>query len=261
MTPSSSGCRSASSDGARELRQLVEKQDAAMGERHLAEPRSCAAADDRGRRRRVVRRAKRWRPEEPAAGRKHAGDGMDPSHLERRVGFERRQDARETTCEHGLADPGRACEEQVVAAGRRDLERPPSALLSASRPRDREAGLRAARRVRAGTARRSRSPLKYATASARCRKGTGSTPASATSASAIPRRRPRARAPRFALPLPPRAPPEPVAVARRARARRRPRAPRAPPAGAAGTPPGRRARSAGRTPIPPSGGRPARGSP
>src|SRR3989442_13354240 len=47
-----------------ELRQLVQEQDAAMGERRLAGPRPAAAADDRDRGGAVVRRPERGRGDE-----------------------------------------------------------------------------------------------------------------------------------------------------------------------------------------------------
>ena len=59
--PSSSGWRSASS-AARELAELVEEQHAVVGERHLAGARRRAAADQPGRRDRVVRGAERPPP-------------------------------------------------------------------------------------------------------------------------------------------------------------------------------------------------------
>jgi len=48
-------------DGALELGELVEQQDAAMRERRFAGPGPGTAADDRGRRGAVVRRAERRR--------------------------------------------------------------------------------------------------------------------------------------------------------------------------------------------------------
>ena len=59
-------------------------------------------------------------------------DGVDPRHLERLVPGQRRQDAREAPPEHRLAGSRRPGEENVVLAGRGELERPPPPLLPAN---------------------------------------------------------------------------------------------------------------------------------
>ena len=124
------------------LRQLVEEQDAPVREARLAWSRPRPAADDRRRRRRVMRRAERRLLDQRSIDREHAGDGVDPRHLERLRVPERRQDPRESSREHRLPRPRRACEEEVVPARGRDLERPPRALLA---PHGREVGLSADR--------------------------------------------------------------------------------------------------------------------
>src|SRR5207253_1644787 len=64
--------------GARELRELVEEQDASVGERDLTRTRyRGSAANEAGWCRRVVRRAKRARRLESASD-VEARDGMDP---------------------------------------------------------------------------------------------------------------------------------------------------------------------------------------
>ena len=104
-----------------ELGELVEKQDAVMGERRLAGPRRRSAAHQPGRRDRVVRRAERPRVHE--AGGVQPRDAVDPRHLDRLGPAHRRQDRRDPPREHRLAGPRRALEQQVVAAGGGDLER------------------------------------------------------------------------------------------------------------------------------------------
>jgi hypothetical protein len=54
---------------------------------------------------------------------------VDRRHLERRLVVERRQDRGKSLREHRLARTGRAKQEQVMAAGRSDLDRPPAVGL------------------------------------------------------------------------------------------------------------------------------------
>ena len=65
------------------------------------------------------------------------GDRVDPRHLERGRGLERRQDAGQPAREHRLPRSGRAAEEEVVAAGGRELERAPSLVPGRARRRGR----------------------------------------------------------------------------------------------------------------------------
>ena len=129
-----------------------------MREARLAWSRPRPAADDRRRRRRVMRRAERRLLDQRSIDREHAGDGVDPRHLERLRVPERRQDPRESSREHRLPRPRRAGEEQVVPAAaaissaRRARSWPRTASevgLSADRPA-------AARSARAGAVPRSR---------------------------------------------------------------------------------------------------------
>ena len=109
----------------RELAELVEEQDAAVGEGDLpGTGPDGAAADERGRARGVVRGAERAGDGE-AIGRPATGDGGDAGDLDGFVGVERGQDRGESAGEHRLAAAGRTGEEQVVGAGGRDLEREP----------------------------------------------------------------------------------------------------------------------------------------
>ena len=108
---------------ARELRQLVEQQDAAVRERDLAGPRARSASDHRGSRRAVVRRAKRRDGDERPFRGKQPRHGVDARHLQRLLAHERRQDPWQPPREHRLARSRWPLQEQVVGAGRRDLER------------------------------------------------------------------------------------------------------------------------------------------
>ena len=65
------------------------------------------------------------------SGDEHAGDRVDPHHLERLARLERRQDRRQPASEHRLARSGRAGEQKVVTAGGGELERAAGALLAA----------------------------------------------------------------------------------------------------------------------------------
>ena len=169
--------------GTLELRELVEQQHAAMREARLTRAQPRSAADDRRRRRAVVRRAKRRvadqrmvrdrraprpsgcaSPRAPAPPRAAAGSpaaaaraSSCPFPAARRAGGcdDRPRRARA----HGGRAPGRA-RRRGRAAGRRGLPLP-----------TRNSG-------------GSSSPRRYATASARWRTPIGSTPASAASAQA-----------------------------------------------------------------------------
>ena len=112
------------------LGELVEKEHSTMREARLAGAQVRAAADDRGGRRAVVRRAERRPRDERLLAVDQPGDRVDPCHLERRLGVERRQDPRQPAGKHRLSRPGRPAEEDVVAARGRELERATSALTS-----------------------------------------------------------------------------------------------------------------------------------
>ena len=152
--------------------------------------------------------------------REQARDRVDARHLERLVGVERRQDARQPAGEHRLAGARRPGEQQVVAAGGRDLERAPRPLLPAhvARGRARPARRVAVRRARYGGG--SRSPRRYATASARCRDRHGLDAGERGLGAPTRRRRRGARARPAARPPPRRARRGPGGGGRRARARR-----------------------------------------
>src|SRR5262249_12246165 len=67
----------------RELRQLVEQEDAPVRERDLAGSWAWPSTDDRRRRRAVVRRSERRLGDERTLRRKEADDRVDARHLQR----------------------------------------------------------------------------------------------------------------------------------------------------------------------------------
>jgi len=60
------------------------------------------------------------------------GDRVDPGHLERRVGLQRREDPRQPAREHRLSRPGRPAEKDVVSARSGELEGAARAFLAAN---------------------------------------------------------------------------------------------------------------------------------
>src|SRR5216683_7785814 len=86
------------------------------------EPRS--TADEPGHRDAVVGGAERTRPIERATWYEVAEQAPDLGHLERLGQLERRQDSGQAAGEHGLAGAGRSAQQQMVAAGGGDLDRP-----------------------------------------------------------------------------------------------------------------------------------------
>ena len=231
---------------ATELGQLVEEQHAVVGEAQLARAHVRAASDQRGGRRRVVRRAERPPGHEPAAGRQDAGHRLQPRDLERLVLDQRRQDAGQARA------PASTCPRR---AGR------PSAGCGRRRPRSRAPAARAAGRARRpGRGWRSRRAAAAARASAAPRRCAGRrrrAPARGRGSvrprrPAPPRRTTRARrgAPPArcgALPRRPRGRPPPGARCRRGRARRTPPPHAAPHAAGRRRRRGWRARSPGRS--------------
>ena len=111
-------------DVAAVLRQLVEKQHAAMRERNLARPQPPASADHGRRGGAMVRRAKR-RPSPLGHGRQRTDERMHHRAFERRVVVEWRQEPGQALRQHALARAGRADEEQAVSSGGGNLERAP----------------------------------------------------------------------------------------------------------------------------------------
>jgi hypothetical protein len=118
--------------GGRELAELVEEQDTARGEAELAgSHRGAASTDERDHGRRVVRGPERWPGDGPTTGQRDAGRRVHPRRVAGVGAAERRQQAGQPTGQHGLARSGWPEQQQVVAAGRRDLERLPGPTLAA----------------------------------------------------------------------------------------------------------------------------------
>jgi hypothetical protein len=113
---------------AAEFGQFVQEQDAVVGQGDLAGLGAQAAAGQGGHACGVMGRAER-----PGAGQGAAGDqpghGMDKRGFQQLRGRQGREQPREALGEHGFARSGRADVEQVVTAGRGDLQGPFGALL------------------------------------------------------------------------------------------------------------------------------------
>jgi hypothetical protein len=111
------------------FRQFIQKQHAIVRQRHLARLGPVAAAGQGRHRGRVM-----WRPERPLARQPTSLDqpGHRPDHggLQQLARRQRRQQARQTLGQHRLARAGRADEQQIVPACRRDLERALGAFLT-----------------------------------------------------------------------------------------------------------------------------------
>ena len=108
--------------GARELRQLVEEEDAVVGEARLAGRRRHAAADQPRARDRVMRRPERP-PGDQRLAAEQARDAVHSRRLQRLLERRRRQDRGHAAREHRLAAAGRPDHQHVMTAGRRHLER------------------------------------------------------------------------------------------------------------------------------------------
>ena len=99
--------------GPPELRKLVEEEYAMVREAHLARPRPVASTHEAHLAHRVVRGAEGASARE-APGREEACHAVDGRDLERLVGGQRRQEARQAAREHRLARAGRADHQEVV---------------------------------------------------------------------------------------------------------------------------------------------------
>ncbi len=112
-----------------ELRQLVEKEHAEMGERDFARARPRAAADESRHARRMMRGAERARPADAPAG-EIAGEAPDHADFEHLGRLERRQDRGHPPGKHRFAGARWPDHEEMVASGGGDLERALRGLLS-----------------------------------------------------------------------------------------------------------------------------------
>jgi hypothetical protein len=109
-------------DGLAELRELIEKQDAAMAQGDLAGAHLPSAADEPRVRDGVMRRAEGPSPDERRVRRQEPADAVDLRDLQRVLRAHRRQDRRHGAGEERLAAAGRTGHEHVVAAGGSDLQ-------------------------------------------------------------------------------------------------------------------------------------------
>ena len=160
-----------------ELGELVQQQHAAMRQARLARAAGrCRRRRSRPSRRSGAGRGRAATTTERVLARKQPDHRVDTRHLERLLVAERRQDPRQPAREHRLARAGRTGQEQVVAPGGGDLERPAPRRCPFTSARSGHEVRRADRYRGAATGSGSHSPRMYATASARWRTGTGSTP-------------------------------------------------------------------------------------
>ena len=83
--------------------QLVEEEQAVVGQRDLAGARHDAAADEAGVGDGVVRRAEGPLRDQAGAGIEHAGDGVNLGGFERFLEGERGQDGGQALGQHGFA--------------------------------------------------------------------------------------------------------------------------------------------------------------
>ena len=101
-----------------------------MRQRHLARPRPLAAAGQRRLAGAVVRLAVRRALHQPAAL-QHPGDAVDHADLQRLARQQVGQQSGQPDRQHRLAGPGRADQQQVVATGGGNLQRPLGGLHAA----------------------------------------------------------------------------------------------------------------------------------
>ena len=120
--------------GPRELRKLVEKQDAAVREAGFPGARARAATDDRRGRRTVVRRSKRRHRQERALGPQETGHRMDPGDLERLRSRERRQDPGNRRASIVFPVPGGPARRRLCLLQRRSRARGALAPVRGRRP-------------------------------------------------------------------------------------------------------------------------------
>jgi hypothetical protein len=114
------------------LGELVEEEDAVVGEGDFAGAGNGAAADEARVGDGVVRGAERPLGNESGFGVEDTGDGVDLGGLEGFVESEGREDRGETAGEHGFAGAGRADHQNVVTTGGGDLEGALGGLLAAN---------------------------------------------------------------------------------------------------------------------------------
>ena len=118
-------------DGVAELRQLVQKQHAAVAQSDFARAQHPPAADHPGVGYGVMRRAKGALGNQRAVRRQVAADAVNLGRLQRLVGRHIGQDAGQGARQQGFAGAGRAAEQDVVKAGGGHFQRPFGVVLPA----------------------------------------------------------------------------------------------------------------------------------
>ena len=123
-----------------ELRQLIQEEDAVVGEADLPGAHERPAARESGDGGAVVRGAEGAAGQEGVAAVQLSGDGPDGAALQGLRAGELRQDGGQAPGQHGLARTGRADEEHVVPSGGGDLQGPLGVLLAHDIPEVRQGG-------------------------------------------------------------------------------------------------------------------------
>ena len=113
-----------------ELRQLVQKQNAVVGQGDLSGTGNASAAGQRHRRGGVVGTAEGPGVHQRISGVGHARHGINFGGLQRLFTGHIRQNGGQAAGQHGLARAGRADQQYIVAAGGGDLQRALHVLLS-----------------------------------------------------------------------------------------------------------------------------------
>ena len=111
------------------FRQLIQEQNAQMGQRHLAGSCFVAAADQRGQRGRMVRVAVGPFADQATAV-EQTGQAVDHTGFQSFGGVQGRQQARQTGRQHRFTGTGGAHHEQVMATGGGYLQGPLGAFLA-----------------------------------------------------------------------------------------------------------------------------------
>src|SRR5664279_1819101 len=113
-----------------ELRRIIQEQHAAVGEADAAGPDvRRTTTDHRGQRRRVVRVDERGPGDQRSVLRQRPGHRVHRGHLQRLLGFQRRQHAGQPGRQHRLAGARRPDHRQVMPACGRDLQGQPGLRL------------------------------------------------------------------------------------------------------------------------------------
>jgi len=108
--------------GSLELGELIEKQDAVMGEAYFPGRGNSGAAEETDVGDGVMRRTEWSRRDKRLLAIQHPGNAVDLRALDRFFERHRRHDRRDPFRQHRFSGPGRADHEQIVAAGDGDFD-------------------------------------------------------------------------------------------------------------------------------------------